>query len=78
FSDQEATYFGTHEEADLEEHEEGVMAHGSFNKAVLQRLLEDGMAEERPGYGMRYCAQTSVELHAQMLRSGLEEYRRKA
>jgi len=76
FSDQEATYFGTHEEADLAEHEEGVMAHGSFNRAVLQRLLEDGMAEERTGYGMEYCASTSVDLHAQMLRAGLEEYRR--
>ncbi len=76
FSDQEATYFGTHEEADLAEHEEGVMAHGSFNRAVLRRLLEDGMAEERPGYGMEYCARTSVDLHAQMLRAGLEEYRR--
>ena len=76
FSDQEATYFGTHEEADLAEHEEGVMAHGSFNRAVLQRQLEDGMAEERPGYGMEYCALTSVDLHAQMLRAGLEEYRR--
>jgi len=60
----------------LAEHEEGVMAHGSFNRAVLQRLLEDGMAEERLGYGMEYCALTSVELHAQMLRAGLEEYRR--
>ena len=76
FTDQEVTYFGTHEEADLAEHEEGVMAHGSFNRAVLQRLLEDGMAEERPGYGMEYCAITSVDLHAQMLRAGLEEYRR--
>lgn len=76
FSDQDATYFGTHEEADLAEHEDGVMAHGSFNRAVLQRLLEDGMAEERPGYGMEYCSQTSVALHAQMLRSALEEYKR--
>ncbi len=76
FSDQEATYFGTHEEADLVEHEEGVMGHASFNRAVLKRLSEDGMAEERPGYGLEYCALTSVDLHAQMLRAGLEEYRR--
>ena len=78
FSDEEATYFGTHEEADLAEHEEGVMAHGSFNRAVLQRLLEDGMAEERPGYGMSYCSQTSVDLHAQMLQAALEDYRRRS
>ena len=76
FSDEDATYFGTHEEADLAEHEDGVMAHGSFNRAVLQRLLEDGMAEERLGYGMEYCASTSVDLHAQMLRAALEEYKR--
>ncbi len=77
FSDQEATYFGTHEEADLAEHEDGVMAHGSFNRAMLQRLLEDGMAEERPGYGLAYCSQTSVDLHAQMLQSALEAYKKR-
>lgn len=76
FSAKEAIYFGAHEEADLAEHDEGIMAHGTFNRMVLQRLLEDGMAEERPGYGLEYCAFTSVDLHAQMLRASLEEYRR--
>jgi len=72
----QAVYFSTHHEADLAEHEEGVMAHGKFNRTVLQRLLEDGMAEERPTYGMEYCALTSVDLHAVMQRAPFEEAER--
>src|SRR6058998_2929754 len=40
-SAEEAIYFSTHEEADLKEHADGVMGHGSFRRLVLQRLLED-------------------------------------
>ncbi len=76
FSAEDAIYFGAHEEADLAEHDEGIMAHGTFNRIILQRLLEDGMAEERPGYGMEYCALTSVDLHEQMLRAALEDYKK--
>lgn len=76
FTRDQATYFATHLEADLEEHEEGVLAHGSFNRAVLQRMLESGMAEERPTYGIEYCAMTSVDLHGVMLRAALEEAER--
>jgi pyrroloquinoline quinone (PQQ) biosynthesis protein C len=72
FTRDQAIYFATHYEADLEEHEEGVMGHGSFNRLALQRLLESGMASERPTYGVEYCAMTSVELHGLMLRAGLE------
>lgn len=73
FNRDTATYFATHVEADLEEHEEGVMGHASFNRMALQRLLECGMADERPTYGMEYCAMTSVDLHGAMLRAALEE-----
>ena len=73
FTREQATYFATHVEADLEEHEEGVLAHASFNRAVLQRLLETGMADERYTYGLEYCAMTSVDLHGTMLRSAFEE-----
>lgn len=73
---EQAVYFSTHHEADLEEHEEGVMAHGKFNRTVLQRLLEDGMAHERPTFGMEYCALTSVDLHAVMQRAPFEEAER--
>ena len=75
-SEEQAVYFSTHHEADLKEHEEGVMAHGKFNRLVLQRLLETGMAEERPTFGMEYCILTSVDLHAVMQRAPLEEAER--
>jgi len=73
---EQATYFSTHVEADLEEHEGGVMGHGTFNRMTLQRLLEAGMADERPTYGVEYCAMTSVDLHGVMLRSALDEAER--
>ena len=31
-----------------------------MTRADMQRLLETGMAEERPTYGLEYCAMTSV------------------
>jgi len=76
FTREQAIYFATHYEADLEEHEEGVMGHGTFNRMALQRLLEAGMADERPTYGVEYCAMTSVDLHGVMLRAALEEAER--
>jgi hypothetical protein len=44
------------------------MGHGSFRKLVLQRLLEDG-AEVRPGYSLKYCALTSMDLHGAILQA---------
>ena len=76
FDREKATYFATHVEADLEEHEEGVMSHASFNRIALQRMLESGMADERPTYGLEYCAMTSVDLHGVMLRAAMEEANR--
>jgi pyrroloquinoline quinone (PQQ) biosynthesis protein C len=76
FDREKATYFATHVEADLQEHEEGVMGHASFNRTALQRLLESGMADERPTYGLEYCAMTSVDLHGVMLRAAMEEAQR--
>jgi pyrroloquinoline quinone (PQQ) biosynthesis protein C len=76
FNRETGTYFATHVEADLEEHEEGVMGHASFNRVALQRLIESGMADERPTYGVEYCAMTSVDLHGVMLRSAMEEAER--
>jgi pyrroloquinoline quinone (PQQ) biosynthesis protein C len=68
---EQAIYFSTHEEADLEEHE-GVMGHGSFRRLVLQRLLEDGMATVRPGYSLEYCGLTAVDLHGVGLQAALD------
>lgn len=76
FDRDKATYFATHVEADLAEHEQGVMGHASFNRMALQRLLETGMADERPTYGIEYCAMTSVDLHGVMLRAAMEEAER--
>ncbi len=71
FSRQQAIYFSTHEEADLEEHD-GVMGHGSFNRMVMQRILEDGYADTRAGYTLEYCALASVDLYGVMHRGAVE------
>jgi pyrroloquinoline quinone (PQQ) biosynthesis protein C len=68
FRREQAVYFSTHEEADLREHDEGVMGHGSFNKAVMQRILQDGYADTREGYSLEYCALATVDLYGLMHR----------
>ena len=78
FSKEDAIYFSTHEEADLEPHALGeggeeTMGHGAFNRTVLQRALEDGKVEFRAGYSMEYCALTMVDLHAQMKRAAMDK-----
>ena len=72
FTKQQAVYFSTHEEADLKEHDDGVMGHGSFNKMVMQRILEDGYADTREGYNLEYCALASVDLYGVMHRAAAE------
>ena len=72
-SAEQAVYFSTHEEADLKEHADGVMGHGSFRRLVLQRLLEDEMADVRPGYSLEYCGLTAVDLHGVILQAALDE-----
>ena len=72
FSPSQAVYFSTHEEADLKEHDEGVMGHGSFNRVVMQRILEDGYADAREGYTLEYCALASVDLYGVMHRAAAE------
>ena len=71
-SRQQAVYFSTHEEADLKEHEGGVMGHGSFNRMVMERILEDGYADVREGYSLEYCAIASVDLYGIMHRAAFE------
>jgi len=63
---EQATYFSTHEEADLKEHADGVMGHSSFNKMVMHRILEEGYADTRAGYGLEYCALATVDLYGLM------------
>jgi pyrroloquinoline quinone (PQQ) biosynthesis protein C len=69
---QQAIYFSTHEEADLKEHDDGVMGHGSFNRMVMQRILEDGYADFREGYNLEYCATAAVDLYGVMHRAAVE------
>jgi pyrroloquinoline quinone (PQQ) biosynthesis protein C len=60
-----AAYFTTHEEADLAEHGEGVIAHGELNRLVVQRMLETGYgADVRPNVGIAYAALTTVDFYA--------------
>lgn len=63
FSEEDRVYFNKHYEADVKEHD-GIMAHGQFNRTVLEAILECGHAQERPGYGLEYCASTAVDLMA--------------
>ncbi len=77
FSREQAVYFSTHEEADLETHALGegggeAMGHGAFNRTVLRRVLEAGKVEFRAGYPMEYCALTMVDLHAQMKQAAMD------
>ena len=72
FSREQAVYFSTHEEADLKEHADGVMGHGSFNRAVMERILQDGYADVREGYDLEYCALTAVDLYGVMHRGVYE------
>ena len=72
FSRSQAVYFSTHEEADLKEHDDGVMGHGSFNRMVMQRILEDGYADVREGYSLEYCAIAAVDLYGVMHRAAVE------
>jgi pyrroloquinoline quinone (PQQ) biosynthesis protein C len=71
FTAAQAVYFSTHVEADLQEHE-GVMGHGSFNKLVMQRILEDGYVDCRAGYNLEYCAIAAVDLYGVMHRAAVE------
>ena len=73
FTREQATYFSTHEEADLKEHDGGVMGHGSFNRMVMRRILEDGYADVRAGYSLEYCAFAAVDLYGLMHRAAYEE-----
>ena len=72
FSREQVIYFSTHEEADLKEHDDGVMGHGSFNRAVMERILQDGYADVRAGYTLEYCALAAVDLYGVMHRGVYE------
>src|ERR687895_1544952 len=49
-TDADLHYFQVHEEADLHEHEDGLMAHGQVARLVFERMLQDGLTWSRPGW----------------------------
>jgi hypothetical protein len=53
--DADLHYFQVHEEADLHEHLDGLLAHGQVARMIFERLLQDGNTWYRPGWGPEYC-----------------------
>jgi len=49
------------------EHGPADKKHVQVNANVISRLIELGLAEERPGYGMVYCAETICKTNVLML-----------
>ena len=54
-TDKQTVYFTVHSEADLEEHEGGVMGHADLDWLVLKTILQEGRADARPGSSLEYC-----------------------
>jgi pyrroloquinoline quinone (PQQ) biosynthesis protein C len=77
FSDADLNYFQVHEEADLEEHEEGLMAHGQVTRMIFQTLLQDGLTWTRPGWSPEYCCLTNADYVA-LFHDGIYKYAREA
>lgn len=59
--DADLHYFQVHEEADLHEHLDGLLAHGQVARMIFERLLQDGNTWYRPGWGPEYCCLTNAE-----------------
>jgi pyrroloquinoline quinone (PQQ) biosynthesis protein C len=75
FNDANLHYFQVHEEADLHEHEEGLMAHGQVARMVFETMLRDGLTWSRPGWGAEYCCLTNAEYVA-MFHDGIYRHAR--
>jgi pyrroloquinoline quinone (PQQ) biosynthesis protein C len=61
FKDSDLHYFQVHEEADLEEHEEGLMAHGQVAQTVFKTMLQDGLTWTRPGWNPEYSCLANTD-----------------
>jgi len=77
FKDAQLHYFQVHEEADLHEHEEGLMAHGQVARLVFQTMLQDGLVWSRPGWGPEYCCLTNADYVA-MFHDGIYRHAQEA
>jgi pyrroloquinoline quinone (PQQ) biosynthesis protein C len=56
------------------EHGPADKKHVQINADVISRLIELGLAEERPGYGMVYCAETICKTNLLMLDGAYREF----
>ena len=61
YKDADLHYFQVHEEADLHEHEDGLMAHGEVAQLVFQTMLQDGLVWTRPGWTPEYSCLTNAD-----------------
>jgi pyrroloquinoline quinone (PQQ) biosynthesis protein C len=73
-SERAAEYFCKHYEADTQEHEGGIMAHGEGNSYILRRILEDGYRPERPGWDLEYAVRFAVDLYELFLNGVYSRY----
>ena len=64
YKDADLHYFQVHEEADLHEHEDGLMAHGQVAQTVFQTMLVDGLVWSRPGWSAEYTCLTNADFVA--------------
>src|SRR5215470_13899047 len=64
-------------EADLEEHDEGLMAHGKVTRLIFQTLLQDGLVWTRPGWSPEYCCLTNADYVA-LFHDGIYQHAREA
>jgi Pyrroloquinoline quinone (Coenzyme PQQ) biosynthesis protein C len=75
FTNEQAIYFASREEADEESRNRGAgdekIVTGGFHRNVLERVLQQEV-EFRAGYSIEYCALTMIELHAQMNQAAMD------
>ena len=73
FKNVDLHYFQVHEEADLHEHEEGLLAHGQVARMIFETMLQDGLTWFRPGWGAEYCCLTNADYVA-MFHDGIYQH----
>ena len=73
FKDVDLHYFQVHEEADLHEHEEGLLPHGQIARMIFETMLQDGLTWFRPGWGAEYCCLTNADYVA-MFHDGIYQH----
>lgn len=74
FTPKSATYFKDHFESDAIG-KEGRPSHGDRGRAILTTLLEEGLAEERTGWGVEYTIEITVAMFELLLDGIIRHYR---